>query len=252
MDSAIKFSLVASSIRPDLWGAFLKSLEGTQFPYEVIFVGDVNASAYPEHPNLRVIETKVKPAQCYEIGFRAAAGEWIHWTADDAEYGPGVWNGVWRIIESMKEPKTIYEFTTVEDGKDCTDHHHLIGGRHETPVMAPFGIINADFLKELGGYDRRFMCGQSENDLVMRAMQAGGKVQIMPYKVFVEHTRKHQGSRGSAFRATPTGYYAHDRKILEGSWILPDGKISQKRLDAFEPFEDEGILEATQSHKGKW
>ena len=252
MDSAIKFSLVASSIRPDLWKFFMNSLHGNTVPLEVIFVGDVNASAYPSHSKMRIIESKAKPAQCYEIGFRAAAGEWIHWTADDAEYEPRAWDAVWRMVESMKEPKTIYEFATIEDRRDCTDHHHLIGGKHDTPVMAPFGIINADFMTELGGYDRRFVCGQSENDLVMRAIHAGGRVQIMPYKVIVDHTIKHQGNRGSAFRSGANGYYKHDRSILEGSWILPDGKVSPKRLDAFEPFEDEGIVDETQSHKGKW
>jgi len=244
----MKISLVASSIRPNLWSEFCNSLTGTQVPYEVIFVGDHHMAVPPK--NVVPIISKVKPSQCYEIGFRKATGTLIHWTADDAEYEPGALDKMAEIWKQTRNPKAILAFRTIEDGKDCTPWHHLIGGRKETPVMAPFGVMDAQFLKDLGGYDRRYICGQSENDLVMRALYEGAQVIQTPIKVYVEHSRKHGGGK-SVFRAGPNGNYSHDRKILEASWLLGE-MVSPVRLDAFEPFFDEGIMDISQSYKGKW
>jgi hypothetical protein len=248
----MKISLVASSVRPSLWDVFAKSLESNKVDYEIIFVGP-NRGQMNVPKKVRPIFTTVKPAQCYEIGFRAATGDLIHWTADDAEYEMNALDNMVRFWEGMKNLKAITAFTTVEDGKDCTSWHHTIGGRQDTPVMAPFGVMSKGFLMALGGYDRRYICGQSENDLVMRALVAGGEVRQSPFKVFVEHCRKHGGSNGTKFRAGPQGWYPHDRKIFEGSWVMPDGKtISPVRLDAFEPFFEENIMTVSQSFLGSW
>ena len=247
MDDSIKISLVASTIRPDLWQSFANSLKGTKIPYEIIFVGR-NERCLPEPPNVTFIKSSVKPAQCYEIGFKHAKGELIHWTADDAEYSVNSLDDIYILYRGCKNYKAMMAFTTVEDGRDCTDWHHLIGGDHTSPVMAPFGTISRQFLDEIGGYDRRFVCGQSENSLVMDGLERGGSVIQTPYKVFVEHTKKHQGSRGSLFRGK---YYQHDRAILEQAWIK-DGKVSSKRLVPFEPFvETPDWLEVSQGPKGE-
>lgn len=253
--SEIKISLVASSIRPDLWQCFANSLKGNKIPYEVIFVG-LNEANIPVPPGVKFIKSTTKPAQCYEIGFRHAQGELIHWTADDAEYELNSLDNIYILYEKQNDYKTIVAFTTVEDGRDCTDWHHLIGGLHTSPVMAPFGCISRQFLTEIGGYDRNFVAGQSENDLVMRGFEAGGKVLQSPYKVFVEHTKKHQGSSGTVFRAK--GYYPHDRSILERAWVehcddFGSGfSIPKKRIVPFEPFESKDLETITQGPKGKW
>jgi len=247
----MKISLVASSIRPHLWSDLVRSLVGNKVEYEIIFVGDFDVAHATLPSCVKAISTKVKPAQCYEIGFRAATGDLIHWTADDAEYEMNALDKIVLTWKSINDSKVILAFTTVEDGRDCTHWHHLVGGRKDTPAMAPFGVMDMKFLREVGGYDRRFICGQSENDLVMRAYERGARVIQTPYKVFVEHTKKHGGNGGSVFRANGQGYYSHDRSILEGSWLL-NGGVSPIRLDAFEPFFEENILTRTQSHTGKW
>lgn len=243
-------SLIASSIRPNLWSAFCGSLVGNHTPYEILFIGDIKTKDLNLPQNVVVVPTRVKPSQCYEIGFRHATGDLIHWTADDAEYEPKALDKMVEVWNQVRNPKAILAFQTIEDKKDCTEWHHLIGGRKDTPVMAPFGIMSKEFMKELGGYDRRFLAGQSENDLVMRALVAGGKVIQTPIKVYVEHNAKHGGGK-SIFRAGPNGCYPHDRKILEDSWLI-GSNVSPVRLDPFEPFFDEGLQETTQSYKGKW
>ena len=86
MEKEIHVSLVASAVRTTVWQPFWDSLKGNNINYEVIFVGN-RAPNFPLPENFRHIYANVKPAQCYEIGFRAARGEVIAWTADDADYG---------------------------------------------------------------------------------------------------------------------------------------------------------------------
>lgn len=170
----VMVSIVASTIRPDLWGGFASSLMANAVPYEIIFVGR-NEQCLPVPPRVRFIKSNTKPAQCYEIGFRAASGTLLHWTADDAEYELHLLDKVWDMYQRVNNRKLLIAIRTVENGRDCTEWHHLIGGRRDTPIMAPFGFMNREFFHELGGYDNRFVCGQSENDVVMRVYEAGGE-----------------------------------------------------------------------------
>ena len=40
--------------------------------------------------------------------------------------------------------------------------------------MAPIGMMNRKYFQELGGIDRRFICGQWDNDLMIRIYNDGG------------------------------------------------------------------------------
>lgn len=253
MEKNIKISLVASSIRPLLWKDFYSSLlSNHHVDFEIIFVGNAVVDhnlIKKQYPKLKYIETSVKPSQCYEIGFRHSTGELIHWTADDATYEAELLDRFYEYYMSKGDYKLILEPTTVENGRDCTDHHHFFGGQHETPVMAPFGFMSKKLMLEIGGYDRRFITGQSENDLIMRAYEVGAKVEIMKDRVFVNHGKHKNGE--SVFRAGENGFYHKDRKVLESCWCQ-DGKVSSVRLDELQSFDDHNILLETQGEKGKW
>ena len=90
--TGIQVSLVMSSIRPWLWKRLMTSLVENDINIEVIFVGDClpteDYSFIGDNISYEFIYSRVKPAQCYEIGFRAAQGEIVHWTADEAIYSP--------------------------------------------------------------------------------------------------------------------------------------------------------------------
>jgi hypothetical protein len=113
--------------------------------------------------------------------------------------------------------------------------------------MAPFGIVNREMFNQLGGYDRDFICGQSENDVVMRFLEIGGIVEISDVPVFVNHRKAHHDS-GTVFRS---GYYHEDRKVLEDAWI-DNGKILTKRKYPVNSFSTEDILNTTQGQRGRW
>ena len=135
----------------------------------------------------------------------------------------------------------------IEDGGDVWVFHHFFGNSHNTPVMAPLGLINRKLLLSLGGYDKRYISGQSENDVVMRTYEIEGRVEIcMEAFLYIRH--RHSHAVPNPFRE----WYTSDRKVLEGSWVLPNGQISKTRLDPVERFEDKDILSVTQSQRGRW
>ena len=201
--------------------------------------------------NFRFIKADVKPAQCYEIAIRAAQGVLVHWTADDANYNhpglncPDLLDMVWEEYVG-RDPKTILAISTFEDGSNVSEDHRFFFGKKETPCMAPFGFMNREWLMGLGGYDRNFICGQSENDVVMRALADGGRVELLKAaKVYVHHAQCHGDY---PFR---NGYNA-DRAFLESCWVNADGTISKTRLKAFQPFGDYEIDTVNQGPAGQW
>jgi len=261
----IKISLVASAVRPFAWQGFFESLKGNTLPIEVVFVGDVKPD-FDLPPNCRHIYATVKPAQCYEIGIREARGELIGWTADDARYDHIKKNSLdltYNYWKSFNDEKVIVAMRPIEDGRDVWNTHHFFGGWQHTPLMAPFGIMSRKFLMDLGGYDKNFISGQAENDIVMRIIEAGGRVEMfMDGYLFVRHNEIHRQSNDHAsFRK----WYVADRQYLENCWVKDGyGKytsreqqdksaiISPKRLLPVQSFEDKDITTVTQGEKGRW
>ena len=151
----IKISLVASANRVEWWKRFYDSCTGNTIPWEVIFVGDKK----PIHDfpsNFKHIYATCKPAQCYQIGFWAAQGELISWTADDADYNypplkcpnslDKAYNHWLRMEEKYHyDKKSVVAFRPIEDGVDLWKVHRFFFGWKETPAMAPFALIHRDY-----------------------------------------------------------------------------------------------------------
>jgi len=271
---SVQVSLVASANRVKFWERLYNSLSGNNINWEVIFVGDT-APMSQMPANFHWIKATVKPAQCYEIGFRAAKGELVHWTADDADYNHrqvNCPNSIELAYKHYKESeskygdnKTVIAMRPIEDGGDVYDFHHFFGGWHHTPVMAPFGLINRDwFVNQLGGYDRRFVSGQSENDVVMRAIEAGGRAEIcMDCFLYVHHRQVHpRNADGTKEVNKFRQWYNWDREFLESCWVVggygnyeknkKEVNISSKRLLPVERFDDKDITTITQGPVGIW
>jgi len=152
--------------------------------------------------------------------------------------------------------------------------------------MAPLALISRKFLEELGGFDRRYVCGQYENDVVMNAYAVGGKVEVFGDEhcfIDIDHLGKSikigecEDEAGFLKRPFASGY-RNDRAVLLASWcdfrwnpkiIIENGKtfiepffyqegkltgddVLVNRADEFQPYEDEDILTKSQSNKGKW
>ncbi len=250
----IQISLVASSIRPRLWLTMFDSLKDNKLNWELIVVGDVKPD-YPLADNIKYIYSKVKPAQCYEIGFRQARGELIHWTADEAVYDYEKFDSLdtmYKYYKSFNDYKVITAFTVMEDNGDSfsiTSSSHRIGDK-TTPRVACFGCISRKFMSELSGYDYRFITGQAENDLCMRALKVGGRIKFCKEAlVAVFHPNAHADNQiDSKFRK----WYKDSRAFLDKCWFEVPNVVAKKRLIPFEPFENLDILTISQGPKGEW
>ena len=260
-------SIFASAVRPKIWKSCLDSFQGTSCDFEVVFSGhnteEEVAPFLKEYPFFKYIHTsRIKPAQNYQVSLNHCTKETVVWFCDDAECNDDVIGKAYRYWKSQENEKLILSIQTREngypDGKMFLFDmrmHTFFGNRRSTPLMAPLGMMSRAYLEKLGGYDRRYISGQTENDVVMRAYADGGKVEIFGDKdtyIEIDHWNKSKICNEGEFLKRPfaTGY-VHDRKILENSWVK-DGKVTLERNDAFEPFEDKDLLIKSQSYPGQW
>jgi hypothetical protein len=266
-DNTYHISLIASAVRVQLYNLFLKSLEGTTVKVEVVFAGNrpPECELYsPDNVSFKYIKTaNIKPAQCYEIARRAATGEVIVWVADDCEFPNDVIGKAYRYWKNKHDEKIVLSIQTKETGYNvpqCAlfdmNVHRFFGGRINTPLMAPLGMISRKFLQEIGGFDRRYICGQYENDVVMRVIGVGGFVRIFGGPdcfIDIDHLGKSwligESSNNDDFLNRPFAKgYPQDRAILESSWADGFNRVLQERRDAFKPYDGRDILTKTQSN----
>lgn len=258
-------SLFCSSIRPNLYKSLFDSLKGTTIDVEFVFAGnlkDIPAIDLPERIYFRYIKTAdIKPAQIYEVARRSCIGELISWTADDAEFAADVLGKAYRFFKRTCTRKDVVSTQTKENYGEwrlCDmSAHRFFGGDPRAPKMAPMGIMNREYFQELGGIDRRFICGQWDNDLVMRIYNDGGKVYHFDEGVILlDHYNKHD-QRWKVTSTRPFGQgYKHDREILEAAWgkkgQMKYDEFPYKRYDSgFESFEDKDLLTVSQSFTRK-
>lgn len=259
----IKVSLFASSKRPMLYPALFKSLKATSVEYEVVFAGPLSREEiqryYPVGEKFHFFTTEnIKPAQCYEIARRNCHGETVVWIADDCEFPNDVIGKAYNYWKSKNNEKLILSIQTKESGYRNEkgslfnmDDHRFFGFDKTTPLMAPLGMMSKEYLNTLGGIDRRFVCGQYENDIVMRAYADGGKVEIFGGEdcfIDIDHLRKSYEAKEITseiefLRRPFAAGYQIDRKVLEGNWIN-----SFIKKPVFEPFEEKDLYTKSQSN----
>lgn len=260
-----KISLCAAAARPQFWQRLYNSLQGNTVPFELIFVGP-NKPDFELPSNFKYVYSNVKPAQAYAAAFGLASGELGCWMADDCVYDdpistcPNALDIVWDRYQEMQnrydDNKTILSQCTLEDyGMRWSREravafwrsHRFFNGNLSTPVMAPIGFINVEFFRQLGGYDKNFVCGQSENDIVMRTCEVGGRVELVPDSVIAIKHRECHTTDKYKFSAG----YGNDRGFLQKCWVS-QGQVVNKRLFPFQPFEDKDILNSNQGPAGNW
>ena len=251
-------SLFMSAARPKWWERMYQSLVGNKCQWEIVAVGPTRGHNFPSSltDNFNFQYCDYKPNQCYAAASYLCRGELIGYCADDALYNSYSLDKIWEAYQKYGK-KTILAQSTIENGKDVTDEHFFFRHDTSTPRMAPMGFINREWFWELGGIDRNFICGQYEQDVVMRAYQDGGSLRnVRESKVFLNHEQVHGGLWNKlnykfGKRSFRKGYWS-DRKFLEECWVLPNGKISNKRLLPLHPFEYSTILTTPQGPKGDW
>lgn len=272
-----------------MWKQCLESFKLTSVPFEVVFGGPCTEEQIKpfldEYKFFRYLKTgNIKPAQVYEITRRACVGETIVWFCDDGEVNNDVIGKAYTYWKVQNNEKLILSIQTKESGYGQKDgklfpmkEHTFFSGMPETPLMAPIAMMSRKFLEELGGYDVRYVSGQTENDVVMRAYTKGATVAIFGDEntyVDIDHLGKSimlgESTDEVTFLERPfaTGYMK-DREILENSWTYFDHvsaikrldagerpyslrTVSPKQLDEFQSYPSEISLTHSLSNKGKW
>ena len=140
--------------------------------------------------------------------------------------------------------------------------------------MAPIGVMSKEYLDYLGGFDKRYICGQYENNCAKMVYENGGKVYLYEdVCVNIEHANKH-GKDNNFWSG-----YNEDREQLENSWcvggyqeppkplVVLSGKHSEppytywpicntevtlKRNDKHEPYAENISLTESEGPKGMW
>jgi len=258
-----KISLCMSSIRPWLWPEIIDSIKGNKYPIEIVFVGDQKPTA-PLPENVQYHYATCKPAQAYQISFFRAKGELILWTADDAIYNfqnPNNLDILYDYFKSFNRKDLAIGMRAIEDGHDVTKNHRFFGKQIWSPIMYPFCAVDREFFHKIGGYDKKFICGQSENCVVMRIYEIGGEGHLCNNSfVCVDHVHKHNWAKtnSNGFRF----WYPKDREALENAWCVEGygyynkhkkATISKTRLFSVESYENKNdICFVTQGEKGSW
>lgn len=274
-----KISFFASAIRPHLWEEFLLSLKSSMYEYEVIFAGHIDQKLvqemFSQYKEFKYITTgEIKPAQCYEIARRACTGELVCWCADDCTFSEGFVHNVYNFYKSINSihPIIISCKTNENNMNEIMFNHRFFGRNQNTDIMAPIGIISREYLEYLGGFDRRYICGQYENNCVKMAISNGAKVMLCESVcVNIDHANKH-GKNNNFWSG-----YNEDREQLENSWcvggyqnapkslVVIDGlkppyvywpicnvEVLLNRNDKHEPYSENISLTESEGPKGIW
>lgn len=251
-------SIFMAAARPKWWERMYESLKGNRCSYEIIAVGP-NKPMHKLPDNFKFIHSTFKPCQAYAIASYHATGELIGWGCDDATYFDDSLDNIIDVYVKHG-PKTIFAQVSIEDRRDTRNDHFFFWGCPDTQRMAPLAFLNRRWFWELGGYSRLFVAGQTENDLVMRAIEDGGKVELVDTSLIqIHHKQVHRFRWNYPFRS---GYW-NDRRTLEEAWLedgygtfnektLQHGKISERRLLPHYPFNYSNILIVAQGPQGDW
>ena len=246
-----KVSIFASAIRARLWDSFFKSLESTSVPYEVCFAGPLRLvevqeefprTSWPENFKYERTEN-IKPAQAYEVARRLCTGELMQWSADDVEYSEDCLGKAYKYWEALGANKLVaLSIQSIEDDhKFDMNDHSFVGFDRSTPLMAPVALISREFVEESGGFDRRFVAGQYENNCIMQLYEAGGGVIIFREgHVVIDHLKKH--GKDHLFRAG----FTKDRQVLEKIWGKRGELLRTGKSLKHEPYSDKDILTHSQ------
>ena len=252
--SKIDISFCAPSIRPHLWKTFCDSLANTKASWEAIFVG-------PLPPNFKWIKSHVKPSQCTHIAFMEAQGEFISLTADDAQYfSPDKTSSTDNMLGYIRNYPWADDFSyhyafgfrMFEDNFAVeTSLTHKLNFVNDTtsPLLYPFFVVRKETYLKLHGYDTRFVCGQAENDFLLRvAFNYGHTANSLAPRAMVWANHDEGHNNQSKFRE----YHPYETELLKKLWLHNNTFTTMRQYPLEEYVNDGTIRVISQGVAGEW
>lgn len=249
-----KISFIGPSHRTWLWKPFFESIV-TNLDFEVIFVSDLlpKPEEIPQNTSngaFHYIISPTKPAQCFEIAYRASSGEFVVWTGDDFVYSPYALDHAYNMHRSFHDHKIITSFNVYQDGKSAKHEHHFPWDPYLQ--LTTTALISKKAIDEVGGWgDINFVAGHHDVDLMQRIFSNGGKLFICDGAYAYEpHNEFHKVEANFAYDWQDELDYI--TKLWRGKHIQKDiyETLGQRALP-FQPYSDTDILTKSQGNLGK-
>jgi hypothetical protein len=206
--SEYKLSILIPGIRNSLWRKVYDSISKSCLQsWEVIFVGP-----YPlpdelkDKKNVQYFQDWGSPTRCRQIALIHSKGEYINFAADDVEFFEYSLECALLKIEKSNYrkvlvgkysegnkpeffPEEVYQWEMINDNYYYLMHHSPL---HQFMWHYPkdyklfnTGIIERQFLVDMGGWDCRFeCCALACVDLSMRLQNTGCEMEILPRTIF--------------------------------------------------------------------
>lgn len=245
-----KISIFGPSHRTHLWKPFFESIV-TDLDFEVIFVTDKlpKVDEIPNDQRFRWIYSKVKPAQCFEIGYRRSTGTHVIWTGDDFTYSPYCLDNLYYMHKSFYDYKVMISCNPYQDGISARHEHYVPWD--DSIRLTTTGLISKQAIEEVGGWgDINFVCGHHDTDVMMRIYCNGGRLFECPTALsFEPHNAFH------AIEANFAIDWKDELNYFTQCWKMPDGTTAKTRQKPFVPYTDKDILISSQGNlgiSGKW
>jgi hypothetical protein len=197
-------SICMPAHRAHLWENFYKSAIASVGPYkwEMILVGpNEPPESLRKKRNFKFFKDLGHPTRCAQIATMLAEGELMMWGSDDGIWQPEAIKQCIELHRSKNKKDVIviryaegrnFSGTGMPDDYWVAKHpdgswsnhwpdHHKVEKIKDDWMIAPVGLYNLEYFRELGGWDCRFehlnMCC---HDLTFRAQNNGSKVYLSP------------------------------------------------------------------------
>jgi glycosyltransferase involved in cell wall biosynthesis len=210
-----------------------RELDG-KYRYEIVVVDGRSTDGTRElldtHDTIRTIDEETPRGCCYafDLGLRAARGEWVCWLNDDVEITQGAMD---KMITFMTNPaNTNVGMGAFLNSRDrSTPHEFVIRGIWDYPVIyADFGFLRRELLHELDFLDLSFRKFGWDPDLALRIWERG--LRIAPCEgANIVHYFAEDAARASS------------QKDLERdtAWLLAKWEDKRKEGKFYTVYEDE-------------
>lgn len=210
-----KLSVVVSVNKAFLWKNLFDTLVQNSIDLELIFVGQWN-DPEPDIPCIK-IRTGVKASHCWEIGARAATGEFLCLTCDDCLYTSGFFD---EAINHLSKPYDMVSAQYTMNNSHHIDYHRMFN-QPNMPILPICGVVRTADHHAVGGIDNRFNFCVWDTDIYMRFWEKGGTTtmlnhhrcnEIMQYSSM---SQKHAGEDCNTLRNFwyENGVFLNKRKV---------------------------------------